>query len=697
MLRRKSYPILFVLFLATIIFSCNKGNIFVQTPVISSTDSLVFSTIENDISFNRLDTALIKIQKLEESDNFKSNILFKVYVFNLKARILTRQKKYQSALDVVNEMLANTDTNIDFLKIAYSNANSIKGDIYFELRNYPAAYKYYYEGQKSIVKQSDNCSFAQYDYRIAIILYKQQKYISSIDIFKKSYKKYNICGEGFGEHFRMQELLSNIGLCYFKLQQFDSALVYYDRAKDFLVTIKGNDISQNTYLKIGEGVIEGNKGKVLLKLGRNEEAIKCLKKNIEINSKIDHDRNDAITSIVALSNYYLSISDYKSFNNTINIADSINKSPRYREQFRYVYDLKSKYYSKINNYKLAYEYNLLFSHIEDSLSLLNQKNNDSDVQLTLESLEKENQINELIKESQSRNFYIYIIVTISIVLLILIITISVFLKYANKKNSELNNSNREVNIQKELLNKANEEITYNLEVLKTRDLEKNKILSIVAHDLRNPNNAIISIVDSLLENGNLTQEQTELINLISTSAHSNNDLIQEVLYFAKPGQFNNSSDLVTINCKELLTQTISLNYYKASQKHITIVLGEIDPRLFVTIHIEKIRRAISNVIINAIKFSHHNTKISIYSTNTLETINIHIKDQGIGIPDRIKNAVFISDPIIRRLGTDGEASFGLGLSIVKQILEEHNGKISFQSSNNGTEFIISLPLSKQIS
>ncbi len=695
MFKHTSCYILILISILLFASSCNKGGIFIPVQNISSADSSKFSELENDLSFNRLDTAILKIQKLEESDNYKNNRLFKVLTLNIKSRILTRQKKYQSALDVVNEMISNTDTNTQYLDIQYSHGNLIKGDIYFEQRNYPSAYKYYYEGQKSIVEQSDNCSFAQYDYRIAIILYKQQKYISAINKFNTSYRKYNICGSEFGQHFRMQEIQSNIGLCYYNVQQYDSALYYYNRAKEILVKIKGKDISQTTYLDIGIGVIEGNKGKVLLKLGRYDEAIQCLNKNIEINSKTDHDRNDAITSIVALSKYYLSINDYKSFINTISIADSINKSPRYREQFRFIYELKSVYYAKVNNFKLAYENNLKFNHIEDSLTLLNQKNNDSDVQLTLESLEKENQINELIKEKQSRNFYIYIILSISIALIILIITISIFLKYANNKNAELNSSNQEVNKQKELLKKANDEISYNLEILKTRDLEKNKILSIVAHDLRNPNNAILSIVDTLLENDDLTKEQKELINLISTSANSNNDLIQEILYFAKPGQFTNSSDLVTINCKELLTQTVSLNYYKASQKHISIELGEIDPRLFVTIHIEKIRRAISNVIINAIKFSHHNTKIRIYTTNTLENINIHIKDQGIGIPDRIRNAVFISDPIIRRLGTDGEASFGLGLSIVKQIVEEHNGKISFQSNNLGTEFTITLPLSKQ--
>lgn len=132
--------------------------------------------------------------------------------------------------------------------------------------------------------------------------------------------------------------------------------------------------------------------------------------------------------------------------------------------------------------------------------------------------------------------------------------------------------------------------------------------------------------------------------------------------------------------------------FKASQKHIDLKLDTINPNLYIKVKTDKIRRAISNIIINAIKFSHHYKTIQIYTTESAEYITIHIKDQGIGIPDRIKDNIFISDPNTRRLGTDGEASFGLGLTIVKQIVEEHNGKISFTSNISGTIFSITLPL-----
>ncbi len=139
----------------------------------------------------------------------------------------------------------------------------------------------------------------------------------------------------------------------------------------------------------------------------------------------------------------------------------------------------------------------------------------------------------------------------------------------------------------------------------------------------------------------------------------------------------------------------ALVYEKANQKFINIELENVNPSLFININVEKMRRAITNILVNAIKFSHKNTVINVFCTHTTDEISIHIKDHGIGIPDRIKDSIFVSDPVIRRTGTDGEASFGLGLGIVKQIVEEHNGQISFISSNQGTQFTIVLPLYKQ--
>jgi signal transduction histidine kinase len=107
---------------------------------------------------------------------------------------------------------------------------------------------------------------------------------------------------------------------------------------------------------------------------------------------------------------------------------------------------------------------------------------------------------------------------------------------------------------------------------------------------------------------------------------------------------------------------------------------------------EKIWRVVSNLISNAIKFSQAGAIIIVKAKEFKKEVRIEVKDQGIGIPDKLKAQVFNMFTDAKRPGTEGEKSFGLGLSICQQIVEKHNGRIWFESNiENGTTFYFSLP------
>ncbi len=678
-----------------IFYSCDQVERNININVLTKEDSSKLSVIEYYTSYSDFDSALLVIDSLISIEEYKNHKAYLLKLFDNKARIYLKLKRFQDALDVINQIIEETENERELYNNNFVGANLLKGDIYYELGNYRTAYKYYYIGKESSTSQSQFCSYAMYDYRISLILYRQEKYLESSNSFKNSFVKYNDCNKkDFFVKFRQQEILSNIGLCFYKLEKYDSSLYYFNSALKFLNNIIPENKSHKIYKEVAEGVVDGNIGKVYIAQKKYNNAVPLLKKNIEINSKIKYDNLDALTSVIALANYYMSVNDFEKFNYLIDLPKKYYSYPNYREQILFIYELKSKYYEKIGDYKSSLLNFKKYEFIKDSLTKIKQKNVDSDIQLSIESLERENQFNKLSKENQQRKFYIYIAIYISVGLIILIITISIFLNLSNKKNIALKKSNEEVIKQQNLLKKANEEILHNIEILKQKDIEKNKILSIVAHDLRNPNNVIISIIDSLKNETPLNKEQLEYLNLIDLSAKSNKDLIQEILYFANTEKISTTDDYQVVSCSELVKQIVSLNLYRASQKHIELILDTINPNLMININTDKIRRAFSNIIVNAIKFSHHYKTIHIYTSNTEDQITFHIKDNGIGIPDRIKDNIFISDPNTRRLGTDGEASFGLGLSIVKQIIEEHQGKISFTSNISGTTFSLTLPLYK---
>ncbi len=86
------------------------------------------------------------------------------------------------------------------------------------------------------------------------------------------------------------------------------------------------------------------------------------------------------------------------------------------------------------------------------------------------------------------------------------------------------------------------------------------------------------------------------------------------------------------------------------------------------------------------------TNILVKVINLDNEVQISFKDHGIGIPDKLKNQIFHMFTDAKRPGTEGEKSFGLGLSICQQIIEKHNGRLWFKSdTENGTTFYFSLP------
>jgi signal transduction histidine kinase len=221
-----------------------------------------------------------------------------------------------------------------------------------------------------------------------------------------------------------------------------------------------------------------------------------------------------------------------------------------------------------------------------------------------------------------------------------------------------------------------------------------QLLKIVAHDLRSPIGAVAT-VSSMLAKKVSDPETGKLIQLIQTSSQTSIKLINELL----EADFDQQPQLVkeTVALEQLLRQCVYLLNFRAKDKNQEIVL-ESDEGIEVEIDKEKMGRVISNLIVNAIKFSPEYSKIfvtaKLVTTNRRPTgVVIIVKDAGIGIPAEMQDRIFDPFTTARRKGTGGEQPFGLGLYISKQIVEAHHGRLRFISQPDmGTEFFVELPL-----
>lgn len=224
--------------------------------------------------------------------------------------------------------------------------------------------------------------------------------------------------------------------------------------------------------------------------------------------------------------------------------------------------------------------------------------------------------------------------------------------------------------------------------------KKNSILEILSHDLAAPFSNIHGIAMRLAQNAEIQKDPrlNKLIDIISSTSERSIRMIRE---FVKQ-EFLESSNESLIKHRVDLVQEIKniIDQYKSSEKDIakTFNLEATSEKIFVSIDKYKFVQAVNNLISNSIKFTHDNGIITIRIDEKKETVVLTVEDNGIGIPANRQDGLFEKFTKARRPGIKGEPSVGLGMSIIKTIVEWHNGKIWFKSvEGEGSIFYIEIP------
>ncbi len=232
----------------------------------------------------------------------------------------------------------------------------------------------------------------------------------------------------------------------------------------------------------------------------------------------------------------------------------------------------------------------------------------------------------------------------------------------------------------------------NVELTEANQL-KTELMSIAAHDLRNPLQAIIGLAQLLLEQHDKNTELHRMVSIIYNAAQRMLGLIVDLLEMSAldGGKIVLNKEYVDIS--SLATLAISECRVQADAKKQMIQYAlESDVRA--KVDQERIKAAFINLISNAIKYSPFEKNISISVSRISGKFRFEVKDEGQGLtPDDMKK-LFVKFQKLSAKPTGGESSTGLGLAIVKQIVELHGGKIWAESEgqNKGATFIIEVPI-----
>ncbi|MDZ7755632.1 PAS domain-containing sensor histidine kinase [Rhodohalobacter sp.] len=223
--------------------------------------------------------------------------------------------------------------------------------------------------------------------------------------------------------------------------------------------------------------------------------------------------------------------------------------------------------------------------------------------------------------------------------------------------------------------------------------DKNWLVSTIVHDIRNPISAGVSLNSVLLEEIE-DEEQIKLIRAANERLESALSLAAELLELSSMEDENFVLEKEPTHPSQYLSGIIESFQTTAEENGVELIFDEKLNTEQILLNQEKIQRALSNLISNALKFTPKDGRVTLSAILHEDFMQIEISDTGIGIPAEHLPTLFEKFTEAKREGLHGETTTGLGLSITKQIIELHGGSITVSSAEGeGTTFTIKLPLS----
>jgi len=478
------------------------------------------------------------------------------------------------------------------------------------------------------------------------------------------------------------ELYCNMGLAYFQtLNNYDSAEYYFQKALS-KENIENNHLLYSSVL-VNLGTLKNTQHKY-------QEALEYFLtvKNMESS---DSDPYSKMVCYVNLGNTYLEIGELNNAESHLleglEKAKELNSLEFQKNTYHYLSKVDSlrgnylgalKYYEKFNSISMQ----IHNTEMEEKLHVINSKNQLKHIQAENIALEKQNKLKlDLINKHKKLNILIGILLILTIA--ILSITFILYQK-SRKLNSKLKGKNKKILKQKEELQTLNNQL--------------NKLISIIAHDLKAPFNALIGLLNELDTNSDQysEEEKNAIIKGLLENTKSTYNLLENLMEWSisKTGLLR--MNLEVVNIAQLTDEVLQLNHIQLSNKLINVD-NNLSPHAEVYADRKMTFTILTNLINNAIKFNNQGGIISIEAKILNNYLRVCVKDNGIGIPKKYINNIFSIDSEYQTRGTENEYGTGLGLKVVAEFISRMNGKVMVKSEEgNGAKFYFELPIKKTI-
>ena len=555
------------------------------------------------------------------------------------------------------------------------------------------------------------------------------------EALKNFYKVVEIC-ERTDNQAIMAKAYNNIGAIYSNLYEYDLALKYLEQSMEIKEALGDEDGAASTMVNIAGIYQELNDYEKALKyyyeslnlklqthdsvaiaailnnigiIHHNREsynqAIEYLERSLTISREM-HDNWSIANSLNNLSEVYYRQKNYAKalalLNESQPIIDQIGALELRKENL----DIRMKSLAGLGNYKDAFELRDEYDKAKDSIISSEKAQNIAELEAKYES-EKRERENRLLKIEMEANRAVIqrqriIFIASGLVIIILLIVYFILLRfYRLRKKAEqlLKQQKEEIESQNVTLANLNKELNIqNAEITKQKaELEnliklKDKLFSILSHDLRSPLNSLSGLL-KLIKKGLLNKEEEQkYLNELDKKIGYTQHFLENMLQWSR-----SQLDGFTINQEKFdiseLVNDVCNNYdLQAREKGITLD-NAVNQSVSVVADQNMIKIALGNLVSNAIKFSPPDKKVIIDAELIGKKCKISVKDHGAGMSKETIDQMNTGEKIKITKGTGEETGSGLGLIVTKDFIEKNGGSLFIDSKEKkGSTFSLTIPI-----
>lgn len=611
----------------------------------------------------RYDTAAVVLEKsYREYMDTESSLS----LGNMLATAYRHNTELHKSMNLYSELLdkAEAENNLQFQSAIRQNL----AVIYENLGDRSEALEHYLISLEIAENRSDTTTKAILLTNVADLYTQMKNYEKAEFYFKEALEIANI----LDSPKILRNIYVNYGVYKRAVKDYDKALEFYDTALEY-AAILGDEYTPVQTLF--------NKGNIYLDNDKLVEAKLAFTSSLEKSRELNIAAGE-IYNYIGLGDIEVKLEQYPEavnyFERALELVEVMGsnslKSP--------LLERLSEAHEASGNYETAYRLLKSYKSLSDSLTELEKEKELARFE-TLFGLKSEQEQNSLLKEKVSAQNLAMNIGGISI-LLLLIAAFALYRMYNNKrihvrelkeKNDELNNLYVRLEEQRNELASVNE--------------TKDKLFSVLAHDLRNPIAKLYSLLLIIREEAAEEINLEESLNQLELQLNSGIYTLENYLSWAQSQMDGISPNMNAVDVHEKTEKVFESLQSTAEAKGVQFK-NEIKKETYVTSDPNLLDIILRNLITNGIKFSYSGSYINCGAEKVGDRIRLSVSDTGVGIPEHAQEKLFKAFNGTQA-GTDRESGTGLGLAICKEFTELQNGKIWFESTEGkGTTFYVEL-------